>query len=62
VLGAGLAQLHAHVDEPRREAQAISIDRFHFPRGRREIAPDRGDLLPLDEEIAAGIEPAFGIQ
>jgi len=38
------------------------MDHFRFPRGRREIAPDRGDLLTLDEEIAASIEPAFGIQ
>ena len=48
VLGTRLAQLHAHVDEPRRQAQPLRHHRLGIPCRGREIAADRGDPLALD--------------
>ena len=63
VLRAGLAQLHAHIDEPRREAQPAGIDDLGIlgKAGIRKPRADRGDLVALDQEIARRIEPALRI-
>jgi hypothetical protein len=50
--GTRLAQLHAHVDEPRRQAQPLGHHRLGIARRGREIAADRGNPLALNQEIA----------
>ena len=62
VLGTGLAQLHAHIDEPRRQAQPLGIHPLGIARRGREVAADRGDPFALDQEIAGRVEPACGIE
>ena len=63
VLGAGLAQLHAHIDEPRRQAQPAGIDDLDVVGKTRfgEAGADRRDLVAVDQQIARRIEPAFRI-
>ena len=63
VLGARLAQLHAHIDETGREAQPGEVDNVCV--GAEVIAdprPERRDPVALDEQAAALIAPALRIE
>ncbi len=63
VLGAGLAQLHAHIDEAGRETQAGEIDGFDIAADlRADSRPERRDAVALDQQIAALIEPALRVE
>jgi hypothetical protein len=62
VLGARLAQLHAHVDEPRRQAEPIRHHCLAVPCRAPEIPADCRDLFALDQKIARCVEPACGIE
>jgi hypothetical protein len=63
MLGAGLAQLHPHIDEPRRQAQPAGLDNLDIvaKAGIGEARTDRGDMRTVDQQIARRIEPAFRI-
>jgi hypothetical protein len=61
VLGAGLAQLHAHVDEARGEAQPGEVHGFDIAAGRK-IGTERRDPVFFDQKVAALIEPTRGIK
>ena len=62
VLGPRLAQLHAHVDEPRRQAQPVGQNRLGVSCRVRQIAADRGDPLALDQQITRRVEPACRVE
>ena len=63
VLGAGLAQLHPHVDEPGREAQPREIDYFNVvAEALAKLSAERRDPVALDQEIARRVEPARRIE
>ena len=62
VLRTRLAQLHPHIDEPRRQAQPLGHHRLGIARRSREVAADGGDPLALDQEIARCVEPACGVE
>jgi hypothetical protein len=62
VLGAGLAQLDAHIDEPWSEAQPVGFHNLGIAPWRQEIAADRGDTVTFDQQIAASVEAALGVE
>ena len=63
VLGAGLAQLHAHIDKARREAEPGEIDGLDIAADLgADIRPERRDAVALDQQVAALIEPAFRVE
>ena len=63
VLGAGLAQLHAHVDQPRRQARAAAIDDLGIFRRRPvQVRAEVGDQLALDHQPAGRVQVARRIQ
>ena len=60
VLGAGLAQLHAHVDEPGREAQPVGIARsLHVARSEM-TRRRRGDAVPSTSRSPIASSPLSG--
>ena len=64
VLFARLAQLHAHVDEARRQAAPAAVDRLHA-LGRTADEQARADIddpLAFDEQSPRRVQPGAGIQ
>src|SRR5689334_9254764 len=57
--GAGLAELHPHVDEAGGEAQAAAVDRLGV--AGRKVDSERGDAVAFDEQIARSVAPAFWV-
>ena len=63
MLGAGFAQLHAHVNEAGREAQPAEIDDLDIVADAvAKPAAERGDAVALGEEVAGRVEPALGVE
>ena len=62
VLGAGLAQLHAHIDEAGRQAKPRGGNGLGGLGAAREVAADRGDAAGFDQEVAGPVEPACRIE
>jgi hypothetical protein len=60
VFGAGLAQLHAHIDKTGCETQPIGLQ--HLRVAGRDHPADTSDFCPLDQQIADRIETARGIE
>ena len=57
MLGAGLAQLDAHVDKARREARRRRASMISAP-SRADVAADAGDPVVLDQQVAGLVEAA----
>ena len=63
VLGARLAQLDAHVDQPRRQARAARVDHDGVLERRGvQVRTDVGDAPALDHHAAARIQAACRIE
>ena len=62
VLGAGLAQLHTHIDEAGSQAQPLGHHRLEIPLAGGESSTDRPDSFALEEQVADRVEPALGIE
>ena len=64
VLGAGLAQLHAHVDQPGRQAQPAAASTISASASAvgAASAPTAAIRPSIDEQIAGCVEPARGIE
>ena len=64
VLGAGLAERHAHVDQPRRKAEAVGLDDLGIDTGAidRKMLAEPGNLAAGDQEIALLVEPFGGVE
>ena len=63
VLGAGLAQLHAHIDEPGSEAQPLGVARSRHRGPRTARSPPTAAMsVAFDQQIAASVEPAFRVE
>src|ERR1700732_1947955 len=61
MLGAGLAQLDAHVDEAGRETGAGAVDHLAVAGGR-QLAAELGDASVLDKEVAGTVEIARRVE
>ena len=63
MFGAGLAQLHPHVDQPRRQTRAAAIDDLGVLRRRGvQVRAEVGDQLALDHHAAGRFQTARRIQ
>ena len=64
VLGAGLAELHAHVDQARRQAQALGVDHLGTAgrQRHRHARADLGDPAADDQHAPSPVEPGCGVE